>query len=76
MKTIHDHILSAISHHGSQAKLAEAMGCSQQQISYLLRAKAVSAKMALRIEEATGGKVSRHALCPEIFGPSPLREAS
>jgi len=76
MKTLHDHILAAIRVHGSQAKLAAAMGCSQQQISYLLRANAVSAKMALRIEEATGGTVSRYALCPEIFGQSPLLDAS
>jgi DNA-binding transcriptional regulator YdaS (Cro superfamily) len=76
MQTLHDHILAAINIHGSQAKLADAMGCSQQQISYLLRAKAVSAKMALRIEDATGGAVSRHALCPEIFGPPPMQEAS
>jgi DNA-binding transcriptional regulator YdaS (Cro superfamily) len=76
MQTLHEHILAAISVHGSQAKLADAMGCSQQQISYLLRAKAVSAKMALRIEQATNGTVSRHALCPEIFGHPPLQEAS
>jgi DNA-binding transcriptional regulator YdaS (Cro superfamily) len=76
MQTRNPHIEAAIGHLGSQTKLAEAMGCSQQQISYLLRAKTVSAKMAIRLEAATNGKVSRYTLCPEIFGHAPLSEAS
>jgi DNA-binding transcriptional regulator YdaS (Cro superfamily) len=76
MQNLQSIIRAAIEDHGSQAKLADAMGCSQQQISYLLKAKTVSAKMALRLEAATNGKASRHDLCPEIFGPAPLTEAS
>jgi DNA-binding transcriptional regulator YdaS (Cro superfamily) len=76
MHTENPHIRAAISHLGSQTKLAAAMGCSQQQISYLLRSKTVSAKMAIRLEAATNGKITRHIVCPEIFGDAPLAEAS
>ncbi len=76
MQSIKTLIQAAVDDLGSQAKLARAVGCSQQQISYLLKAKTVSAKMAIRIEAATKGKVTRHDLCPEIFGPTPLAEAS
>jgi DNA-binding transcriptional regulator YdaS (Cro superfamily) len=44
------------------------MGCSQQQISYLLKAKSISAEMAIKIDEATHGEVSRHDLRPDLFG--------
>ena len=73
MTTLHPHtrhIKRAIDLHGSQARLAKAMGCSQQQIAYLLRAKTISAKMAKALDEATAGEVSRHALRPDIFGPA------
>lgn len=65
----HHHIERAIKHHGSQARLASAMGCSQQQISYLLNAKSITAEMAMKLDQATGGAVSRHDLRPDIFGP-------
>lgn len=58
----------AINHHGSQAKLADKMGCSQQQIAYLLKAKSITAEMAIKVEGATGGAISRHELRPDIFG--------
>lgn len=61
-------IEKAIELKGSQAKLAEAMGCSQQQISYLLKAKSVSAEMATAIDKATNGKVPRNKLRPDLFG--------
>lgn len=60
-------IREAVAQFGSQQKLAEAIGCCQQQISYLLRAKRVSAEMAIAIDQATNGKVSRHDLRPDIF---------
>lgn len=59
-------INKAINHYGSQAKLADAMGCSQQQISYLLKAKSISAEMALKIDAATNGAVSKHQLRPDL----------
>lgn len=68
MQNIRSHIERAISLKGSQAKLAADMGCSQQQISYLLKAKSITAEMAKNLDEATGGAVSRHVLRPDIFG--------
>ena len=64
-------IQAAIDQHGSQAKLAMAMGCSQQQIAYLLKASSITAEMALKVDEATGGAVSKHDLRADIFGPRP-----
>lgn len=62
-----DHIEAAVAHFGSQEKLAVAIGCSQQQISYLMKAKSISADMAKKIHDATSGKVSKHILRPDIF---------
>lgn len=38
--------------------------------------KTASPKLANRIEEATGGAVSRHDLRPDVFGPAPKGEAA
>lgn len=70
-------IKRAIDHHGSQAKLADKMGCSQQQIAYLLKAKSITAEMAMKVDAATGGSVARHQLRPDIFAaPSKEGEAA
>ncbi|WP_313534521.1 YdaS family helix-turn-helix protein [Haematobacter sp.] len=74
MQTIRPHIERAIRIYGSQARLADVMGCSQQQISYLLNAKSISAEMAKMVDEATGGRVSRHALRPDIYGHLPSKK--
>ncbi len=72
MTTFRPHIENAINIIGSQVKLAEAMGCSQQYISWLIKdAKQISVEMALKVEGATDRKVSRHDLRPDIFGPAP-----
>lgn len=70
MSIIRTQVERAIRHHGSQAKLAEAIGCSQQQISYLLKAKSITAEMAKALDDSTDGQVSRHMLRPDIFGPA------
>lgn len=67
MPTLKDHIKRAIELRGSQAKLADAMGCSQQQISYLLKADSITAEMAIKVDLATGGAVSKRDLRPDIF---------
>ena len=68
MATFRKHVESAVQKLGSQSKLAEAMGCSQQQISYLLNeATGITAEMALAIDRATKGEVSREVLRPDIF---------
>ncbi|MDP8995442.1 MAG: helix-turn-helix domain-containing protein [Pseudomonadota bacterium] len=54
---------------GSQQKLADAIGKSQQGISYLLNsAPMVSAEDAIAIEKATGGGITREQLRPDVFG--------
>lgn len=67
MPTLKEYIEKAIELRGSQAKLADAMGCSQQQISYLLRADSITAEMAIKVDLATGGAVSKSVLRPDIF---------
>lgn len=62
-------VADAVRAKGSQQKLAEACGVSQQQISYLLTgAKEISAEMAIKIDTATGGSIPRKRLRPDIFG--------
>ncbi|WP_224767384.1 transcriptional regulator [Paracoccus yeei] len=76
MQNISPLIDRAIKIRGSQAKLAEAMGCSQQQVSYLRRAKRVSAEMAKALEAATNGLIPKHILRPDIFeAPSDTESA-
>lgn len=63
------HIKRAIQHCGSQQKLAEKIGLTQPGVSYLLTdAKNVSAEIAVAIERATEGAVSRRDLRPDLFG--------
>lgn len=58
----------AIGKLGSQNRLAEAMGCSQAKISWLLlTAKDLSAEDALLIDRATDGEVSASELRPDIW---------
>jgi DNA-binding transcriptional regulator YdaS (Cro superfamily) len=72
MQSFRTHIERAIEIKGSQGKLADAMGCSQQYISWLLKeAEQISVEMALKAEQATSAAVSRHDLRPDIFGPAP-----
>jgi DNA-binding transcriptional regulator YdaS (Cro superfamily) len=72
MMTWKDHLKRAIDDHlGSQPKLAEAMGCSQSKISWLLvKAETISAEDALRVDRATAGKVSAADLRPDLW-PTP-----
>lgn len=59
----------AIDKAGSQQALAAAIGVSQQQVSYLMtKARRIPAEIAIAVERATGGEVSRNELRPDIFG--------
>lgn len=64
------HVRRAVTAKGSQERLAEASGVTQQQISYLLNeAKSISGPMALKIANATVGTkdpVSIQDLNPEF----------
>lgn len=51
---------------GSQAALAAAIGKQQQHVQYWLKTK-VPAEHVIPIERATGGKVSRHDLRPDLY---------
>lgn len=63
-----DHLERAIRYCGSQARLAAAIGCTQQHISYLLNdASQVSAEIAVKIERATSGAVTRESIRPDLF---------
>ena len=71
MTAFRAHIERAIKNKGSQVKLADAMGCSQQYISWLLKdAEQISVEMALKVETATEREVTRYELRPDIFGPA------
>lgn len=61
---------------GSQHKLARAAGVGQQAISAILRGKTktVTPAMAAKIDRATGGRVPKHKLAPEVFDPPPKEE--
>lgn len=53
---------------GSQRKLAELTGYSQNAIWYAAQKKRPSPEMALKIERATNGAVTAKQLRPDIFG--------
>jgi len=60
---------------GSQARLAELIGCSQQTISKLRSGKIpLDAGWAIRIERAVDGAVLAENLCPHEPWPQRLRE--
>lgn len=55
---------------GGQAELARISGLKQPSISrQMSRGKKVPAEWCLPIEQATGGKISRHDLRPDIYPP-------
>ncbi len=67
----------AIDYVGGQVTLAKLIGTSQAQISYWLTKskRGVPAEWAGKIEDATGGVVTRHELRPDLFPPEEQRAA-
>lgn len=62
------HIQRAVEIAGTQKALAEAIGISQQGVSYLLTdAKDISPEIAAAIHKFTNGKVSKQILRPDIW---------
>lgn len=58
----------AIEEVGSQAALAKALKVKPQHVwNWLNRDKHVPAEQVLPIEAATGGKVTRHELRPDLY---------
>lgn len=60
-------IEEAIKIAGSEVKLGKAAGYSQNAIWHAKRRGHVTAEMAIAIDVATNGAVSRHRLRPDIF---------
>lgn len=61
---------------GSQGKLGKKLGITQQGVYYLLyKAEKVTGEMALAIESATNGKVTRKMLRPDLFRNKPKKTA-
>lgn len=53
---------------GTEAALAKAVGASQPYINYRLkRGKRVPAEWCIPIELATGGRITRHDLRPDLY---------
>ena len=67
MQNTKDLLQTAVSLFGSQAKLAHAIGFSQHAVWAALTKGIVSPRMARAIHNATGGKIDKADLCPEIF---------
>jgi len=59
-----------------QADAAKLVNVSQPCIHKWITGKSrPSPKTAVAIERATGGKVTRYQLCPDVFGPGPAPDA-
>jgi DNA-binding transcriptional regulator YdaS (Cro superfamily) len=62
------HLARAIELKGSQQKLADAIGCSQSKINWLVtEADRISAEDALAIHRATDGEVNGSQLRPDLW---------
>jgi DNA-binding transcriptional regulator YdaS (Cro superfamily) len=70
-------LLKAIDEIGTQGKLAALIGKRQGHVGkWLHRDKKVPAEMCVAIELATGGKVTRYELRPDVFGDPPTGAAA
>lgn len=69
-------IRRAINLAGSEKKLGDAAGYSQNAIWAAKRKGQVSAEMAVAIEKATGGQVTKTELRPDLFAPIHMDAAS
>jgi DNA-binding transcriptional regulator YdaS (Cro superfamily) len=66
---IRKHLERAIALLGSESRLGKAAGYSQNAIWHAKKRGSVTPQMAKAIEQATGGAVGRHELCPDVFDP-------
>lgn len=64
-------IEDAIKLAGSEKKLGDLCGCSQNAIWNAKRAGRVSAELAVAIDRATAGQIPKHQLRPDLFDPPP-----
>ena len=69
------HVKRAVIICGGQKQLGDNIGQSQQYIWNLINeAKSLKADVAILIEVATRGEVTRHDLRPDVFGERPEME--
>jgi DNA-binding transcriptional regulator YdaS (Cro superfamily) len=69
MNDISTRLKELVSRSGSQKAFADALGISQQGVSYLLNdAKRVSAELAVAIDKHSNGEISKAELRPDLFG--------
>lgn len=67
---------AAVQYFGTETGLAKAIGMPQQSINDVMRAGRITpATWCLKIENATGGKVTRHQLRPDLY-PEEASEAA
>lgn len=53
---------------GSEAAVAEVVGVKQPSVNYMLRTgRRVPAEWCIPLERATGGKITRHQLRPDLY---------
>lgn len=64
-------IEQAVSIAGSQSELARRIGVRQGYVWKWLQSGKPPAERVLAIEEATGGRVNRYQLRPDVFGADP-----
>lgn len=62
------HLARAIKHAGSENKLAQAAGYTQHAVWSARQRGEVTAEMAVAIERATAGTVTKIDLRPDLFG--------
>jgi DNA-binding transcriptional regulator YdaS (Cro superfamily) len=58
----------AIEYCGGLAALARAIGTNAQIVYMWRRRGSVPPKYAIAIERLSGGSITRHELCPKVFG--------
>ena len=62
-----EHIATAVKIFGGQSALARKLGVTQGTVwKWLTKATRISAENAIKIDKATGGKVPKKALRPDI----------
>jgi DNA-binding transcriptional regulator YdaS (Cro superfamily) len=64
-------IKKAVETSGSQSELARRINVRQGTLWKWLIADRAPAEYCIAIERATGGKVTRYDLRPDVFGPAP-----
>jgi len=70
MKTPNSHIQRFVATVGGRKVAAKRLGISLAMVGHLCTGeRAVSPQVAKRIEEVSGGAITRAALLPELFGP-------